>query len=184
MEDTQIIAAYFERDETAIQYTHQKYGKYCFQIAYRILLNREDSEECVNDTYLKTWQVIPPQKPNYLQMFLAKITRNEAFDRYRKNKALKRGGTEMELVLDELSECIGKSTTEEFIRHKQLSESIHQFLSQLPKRERNVFIRRYFYVESTEEIAEMYNLKPSHVYVLLSRTRNKLKEHLLKEGYI
>ena len=184
MEDEKIVALYWTRDENAIFYTHQKYGRYCYQIAYHILSDREDSEECINDTYLKTWNVIPPTKVQCLQMFLAKITRNLAFDKYRRSKAEKRGGHEISLVLDELSECIGESSTEKEIHQRQLNEAMNHFVKQLPTRERSVFIRRYFYTESIEEIAAKYELKKNHVYVLLSRSREKLKAYLQKEGYL
>lgn len=185
MNDQEIIELYNARDMRAIEETSTKYGTYCYTISMRIVNDHEDAEECVNDTWLRTWDVIPPQRPNVLRQFLAKITRNLSFDRYRANQAKKRGSGEMDAVLDELEECIagGTDPAEEVVAG-ELAGSMNAFVGALPKRDGDIFIRRYYYVESTEEIARRYHMKESNVLTILSRTRKKLKSHLLKEGYM
>ena len=185
MEDSRIIELYWQREPDAIAETERKYGAYCFTVAQHILRSREDSKECVNDTWLRAWNVIPPSRPNVLQMFLAKITRNIAFNRWEAQTAKKRGGCETDLVLSELSECIaGSSDVESEIEAQELSECIRLFVRALPDREGNVFVRRYFFNESSEEIGKRYGLTRNNVTVILSRTRKKLRKHLQKEGYI
>lgn len=184
MEDNQIIELYWKRDENAIEETAQKYGAYCFAIANNILNNQEDSEECVNDTWLRAWNAIPPQKPENLKLFLAKITRNLSFNRVETQNAKKRGNGELSLVLDELSECLAShSNVEDTYLAKELSESMRRFVRKLPEREGNVFVRRYFFMEPVAVIAKNYRLTENHVMVILSRTRKKLKKYLVKEGY-
>lgn len=184
MEDSRIVALYWQRDPDAIKETENKYGAYCFSIADNILHSKEDAEECVNDTWFKTWDAIPPQRPNKLQLFLARITRNLSFNRYKARTAEKRGGGEISLVLDELAECVaGNATVEQAYAAKELSECIRLFVRALPERDGNVFVRRYFFTESVSEIAKKYALTENHVMVILSRTRKKLKTHLMKEGF-
>lgn len=184
MEDRQIIELYWQRDEAAIGETDAKYGVYCFSVAQNILTNREDAEECVSDTWLRAWNTMPPQRPSYLRLFLAAITRNLSFDRYRARSAAKRGGGEVESALEELEECVpGSADPAAEVEAQELAESVNRFLRGLPQRDCDIFLRRYFYVEPPAEIAERYQLKKSHVLVLLSRTRQKLKDHLTKEGY-
>ncbi len=184
MDDRKIVALYLSRDESAIEQTSQKYGSYCLSIAQRILGSRQDAEECVNDTWLRTWNSIPPKTPTLLKEFLAKITRNLAFDRYRRQSAQKRGGSAVELALEELEACLpANNTPEAEYRGEELKQCIQAFLRALPERDCNVFLRRYFYTESTEEIAKRYHLKPDHVRLILSRTRKKLKNHLEKEDF-
>ena len=184
MEDSQIVELYWRKDADAISETAGKYGAYCFAIAENILHNAEDSEECVNDTWLHAWNAIPPQRPDTLRMFLAKITRNLAFNRFRARNARKRGGGEMALVLDELGECLGGADAEAAYEAKELRQCIRRFVRALPERERNVLVRRYFFAESAADIAKRYGLRENNVMVILSRTRRKLKAHLLKEGYL
>ena len=184
MSDEEIIALYFARDEEALARTDAKYGTYCFTLANSILPNREDAEETVSDTYLKAWQTIPPKKPTVLRMFLAKITRNLAFDRWRRLTAQKRGGGELPLVLEELEECVG--TGEDVgaaLEAKELTKTIAAFLNTLPQQEQNIFLRRYFFVEDAGAIASRYGLRRDAVNQSLSRTRKKLKVHLIQEGY-
>lgn len=182
MTDDEIIALYQRRDESAIQATSDSYGPYCHSIADRILGSQEDAEECVNDTWLRAWNTIPPQRPNCLRMFLAKITRNLAFDAFKRGRAGKRGGGELLLALDELEECVSDgSDVESAVITEELRRGVDRFLRELPRRERDVFLRRYFFVESTGEIAERYGLRPDHVLVILSRTRKKLRSYLEKE---
>lgn len=184
MEDEKIIDLFFAREERAVAETDKKYGAYCFTIAHSILKSDQDAEEIVSDTYLHTWNVIPPQRPVVLKLFLAKITRNLAFTRWRSNCAAKRGGGEMELVLDELMECISDSRSiDDRLALKELAASIRHFLDTIPQRDQNIFLRRYFYVEETTAIAQKYGMKPATVQKNLSRTRAKLKDYLQKEGY-
>lgn len=184
MEDTQIINLYRQRDPDAVSETANKYGTYCFAISDNILHNAEDAEECVNDTWLHAWNAIPPQRPAVLRMFLAKITRNLSFDLFNARKAEKRGGGEIDLVLDELGECIGGGTdTEAEYEAKELRQCIQRFVRMLPKRDGNVLVRRYFFAEPVADIARRYGLSENNVTVILSRTRKKLKAHLLREGY-
>jgi len=185
LEDHQIIDLYWHRSPDAIDQTAGKYGAYCFAIAENILHSPEDSEECVNDTWLHAWNAIPPQRPNVLRLFLAKLTRGLAFDRYRAQKAKKRGGGEMALVLDELAECLsGGTSVEEAYEGQELGQCIRRFVRELPQRDGNVFVRRYFFTEPVAVIAKRYGLTENYVMVLLSRTRKKLKAHLQKEGYL
>ena len=149
MDDRQIIELYNERSETAISETADKYGKYCYYIAYHILYNEQDSEECVNDTYLRTWQAIPPQCPNKLSAFLGRITRNLALNRYRYYMKEKRGYGQTSLVLDELQECVpatGSTEPEQVVEDKLLSEVLNRFLHELPTEKRMMFLRRYWYL--------------------------------------
>lgn len=185
MEDSQIIELYLQRNSDAIWRTEGKYGAYCMTIAERILHNREDSEECVNDTWLRAWNSIPPLIPDKLKMFLAKITRNIAINRLQAETAAKRGGGEQALALSELEECVaGSQNIEKEFESKQLDECVRVFVRELPEKEGNVFVRRYFFTESASEIAERYGMTANHVMVVLSRVRKKLRAHLKKEGFL
>lgn len=184
MNDEQILDLYFARDEQALVETDRKYGGYCFTLANSILHNDQDAEETVSDTYLKAWNAIPPKRPGIFKMFLAKITRNLAFSRWRAYSAEKRGGGEMELVLEELEGCLAApGGVEDAMNAKELARTIRAFLDTLPEREQDIFLRRYFFVEESETIARRYGMKPATVLRTLSRTRMKLKRYLLKEGY-
>ena len=184
MEDAQIIDLYFARNEQAIQETDRKYGAYCFSLAKAILENRNDAEEAVNDTYFKAWNVIPPNRPSVFKLFLAKITRNLSFSRWRSLNAEKRGGGEMPLVLEELESCIAAPTgVEDVVNAKELARTIRSFLDTISPREQDIFLRRYFFVEESDAIALRYGMKPAAVLRSLSRTRAKLKQYLIREGY-
>ena len=184
MNDNQIIVLYQQKNADAIAESNRKYGAYCFSVADNILHSNEDAEECVNDTWLRAWNAIPPHNPHNLKLFLAKITRNLAFNRFQAQTAKKRGGTEISLVLDELSECIAVgATVETTYEAQELEQILRAFVYTLPMRDRNVFVRRYFFTEAAALIAQRYNLTENHVLVILSRTRKKLKLHLIKEGY-
>lgn len=184
MEDEAILNLYFARDEQAVVETDRKYGAYCYALANSILNDPQDAEETVSDTYWKTWSAIPPQRPTVFKMFLAKITRNLAFSRWRKYSAVKRGGGELELVLEELESCIAAPDgVEDALNARELAKSIRAFLNTLPAREQDIFLRRYFFVEESDGIAKRYGMKPATVLRSLSRTRTKLKAHLNKEGY-
>lgn len=185
MEDNGIIDLYFRRDESAIRETDTKYGHYCFTVAWNILFDREDSQECVNDTYRKTWELIPPEKPKLLKFFLAKITRGFALNLLRTKTRMKRGGNQYEAALEELEYCLSASSDpEKELNTRMLAQEVNRFLGQLKEKDRNVFIRRYFYLEKGSLIAERYGLSESNVNVILNRTRNRLKEHLRKEGWL
>ena len=185
MLDQEIIALYFARNERAIEETGKKYGAYCYTVAHRILSAHEDAEECVNDTYFRVWNAIPPERPNVFRLFLAKITRNLAINRYDMLHTQKRGSGEVAVVLDELEECIaGQGSPEQEVIAGELGESIDRFVRDLPERDGNIFIRRYFFTEPVEEIAKRYGLSPGNVSVILHRTRGKLQKYLAKEGYL
>ncbi|WP_434311730.1 RNA polymerase sigma factor [Hominifimenecus sp. rT4P-3] len=184
MEDDQIVKLYWMREENAIQETNAKYGAYCFSIANHILSNVQDSEECVNDTWMRAWNSMPPKRPDRLRLFLARITRNLSFDCYKAKTAKKRGEGEIAAALEELGDCISSPfDVEGETLARELAECVNRFLHTLPPRECDVFLQRYFYVESVAEIGEFYDLKPGNVLTILSRTRKKLKEYLEKEGY-
>ena len=184
MSDEEIIALYFARDEQALAQTDAKYGSYCFALANAILPCREDAEEAVNDTYWKAWQTMPPKRPSVLRMFLAKITRNLAFSRWRNLTAQKRGGGELPLVLEELEECVGTDEdAEAALEAKELSKAIAAFLDTLSRQEQNIFLRRYFFLEDAQTIAQRHGLRRDAVNQSLSRTRKKLRAHLIQEGY-
>ena len=184
MEDTAIIDLYWKRDERAIEETDRKYGNYLYTVADNILSNREDSEECVSDTWLRAWNAMPPQRPSILRAFLAKITRNLAFDRYRSRSAAKRGnGT----VLDELAECADTSghwDAAEAYEAKELGEAIGKFARQLPDKEARLFVRRYFFSEAIPDIARRYQMTENNVTVSLSRIRKKLRNYLTEGGFM
>lgn len=184
MNDEQIIELYWQRNEKAIQASNTKYGSYCRTIAYNILGHSEDADECVNDTWLRAWNSMPPQRPARLRMFLAKIIRNLSINKFKSKRAKKRGGGEIEIVLDELEECLAdKSHVESAYQAKELGESINQFVRTLSERDGNIFVRRYFFTESVADISERCRMTPNNVMVVLSRTRQKLKTHLEREGY-
>lgn len=185
MDDKKIIELYFERSEQAISETAKKYGRYCHYIAFQILHNEEDSEECVNDTYFRAWNAIPPKRPERLRTFLGKITRNLSLNKWEKQTAQKRGSGQTEQVLEELMECIpADNNVEKVIEDKYILEILNDFLDKLPADKRKLFVRRYFYLSSIKEIAKDYGLSESKVTVTLFRTRKMLKEVLEKEGVI
>lgn len=183
MEDKYIVELYWSRDERAIEETKKKYNGYCHSIAYNILCNSEDAEECVNDTYLGAWNSIPPHKPELLSTFLGKITRNLSLKKWRGKTADKRGGGEVALTLDELQECIPASNNiQEALEVKELAELIDTFLRSIPDDERRVFICRYWHMDSIADIGEQFGYGQSKVKMMLSRTRKKLQDKLVKEG--
>jgi len=185
MDDRQIIALYNERSEAALSETEKKYGRYCRTIAYNILNNEEDSEECVNDTWLKAWEAIPPRCPDSLAAFLGEITRNLALNLYKHKNREKRGGGQTMLVLEELAECVpGTDSTQEAVNEALLAEVLNGFLAELPTEKRKIFMRRYWYLSSVREIAEEYGLSESKVKMTLLRLRSKLKTVLEKEGIL
>lgn len=184
MEDSQIIALYWQREENAILETQSKYGKFLHKIAFSVLNSVEDSEEAVNDTYLRTWKAIPSDRPEIFPSYLAKIVRRLSIDIYRKLTAAKRGKSIYLLSLAELSDCVtdGKDPENE-TEMQLLSDAITAFLENQPVNNRNIFVKRYFFSESIKEISDTMGLSVNNVKTILSRTRTKLKEYLIKEGY-
>lgn len=185
MEDSRIVALYWERDQEAIRATAEKYGRYCHTIANHILANREDADECVNDTYLIAWNGIPPHKPGILSTFLGKITRRVSLNKWRDKNRDKRGAGEVPLALDELSECVPSHfNTEYLVEQKELTQYINQFLSTLPVPERDLFVSRYWFFADIREISIKFQYSESKTKSMLFRTRNKLRRYLEKEGLI
>lgn len=185
VEDHQIIELYWQRSETAIQETQYKYGPYCRAIAQRILSSAEDSEECVNDTYLSAWNTIPPHRPIPLSAFLGRITRNLALNRYKRDHTQMRTPDQVPLVLDELHECIpAPGSTDRLIDELVLTDLLNRFLGELSKENRMIFMRRYWYLTPVYRIAADFSISESKVKISLYRSRRKLKELLQKEGYM
>ena len=182
MDDKELIGLYFSRNEQAIEETERKYGPYCRAIAYHILENQDDSRECVNDTYLRVWNAIPPEKPTSFRAFIGKITRNLALGRYRADRAKKRGGGRLEVALEELREAAVCLPPDEAIYETELVKLIDAFLEDLAPQARVYFVRRYWYLNSVKEIAAAYHVSVSAVKMSLLRSRNALKARLEKEG--
>lgn len=184
MDDKSIVELYLKRDESAIDKTQQKYHHYLIKIAYNILSDTEDSEESVNETYLATWNSIPPHKPDVLSTYLGKITRRISIDIFRKRNRTKRQGAQYALSLAELEECIpDNNTPEQALDNSLLSNAINLFLRTLPENTRNVFIGRYYYLDSVKEVARYCGISEAKTKTILYRTRCKLKEYLTKEGF-
>lgn len=184
MDDNKIIELFFSRSESAITETANKYGRYLRQIAFNILRSREDSEECTNDTYMKAWNVIPPQRPDYLKAFLGRITRNTALGLYEKYTAAKRSADRTAAALDELADCIPDTAQNpaKISEDNEIKACLNDFLAGLPEETRKIFVRRYWYMSSVHEIAAAYHFSESKVKMSLKRTRDRLKEFLRGEG--
>jgi RNA polymerase sigma-70 factor (ECF subfamily) len=182
MEDKKIIELYFARNESAIAETDRKYGGYCHRIALNLLHIREDAEECVNDTYLATWNRVPPENPRSLSAFLGRILRNIAISRFRRDHARKRFDG-MELLLSELEDCIpSSSNVESTIEENELSEIISDWLEALPINDRALFIRRYYHGESIKALAKISGNDPTRLSSRLFILRKKLKQVLEEKG--
>lgn len=184
MEDEKIVELYLRRDETAIDRTAEKYGARLRSLAYGIVMDQQTAEECENDTYLSAWNSIPPHAPKYyFYAFLARITRNLSLSRCRENHRLKRSA-HMEELSREMEQCI--PTPDDLqcrLDEMALKQAINGFLDTLQEQKRNVFIRRYWYLDSIEDISKRYGISISKVKTMLFRSRNALREHLIKEGY-
>ena len=184
MEDNDIIQLYFDRDEKAIAETSGKYGSYCSSIARNILKNREDADECVNDTYLRAWNVIPPNRPVMFRAFLGKITRNISFNLYKKMNADKRGNGQIAVVLEELAECVSGGTEPyQELDKSELMKAINAFLESLPQEKRIMFVCRYWYSDSVADIAKRCDMSENSVSVNLNRLRKRLRSYLLERGF-
>lgn len=185
MEDSRIVELYWARSEDAIVHTADKYGKYCYSIAYHILADGRDADETVNDTYLGAWNAMPPHRPSVLSTFLGKIARRISIDRWNARRADKRGKGEIPLALDELAEVLASpDTPEQAVSAAELTRSIDRFLASLPETERDMFVCRYWSLAPIAEICAKSGSGESRVKSMLSRTRKKLKAHLEKEGLI
>lgn len=184
MEDNDIIQLFFDRDEQALAETSAKYGNYCSSIARNILKNLEDAEECVNDTYLKVWNVIPPTRPTIFKAFIGRITRNISFNLYKKTNADKRGNGQIALILDELAECVSNGPDPyQKIEKDELLKNINSFLEKLPQDKRIMFVRRYWYSDSVTDIAKRCGVSENSVSVSLNRLRKRLHNYLIERGF-
>ena len=183
MTDNEIIELYWNRNEAAITATADTYGNYCYSIAYNILYNNEDAEECVNDTWMNAWKSIPPNRPNRLSTYLGRITRNLSLNRYKLLTTQKRGKGQVALALAELEESVPSQTDMDQIADEMvLVSAIETFLREQSRTERNIFVGRYWYLYSIRDLARAYRMSESKVASLLYRMRMKLKLHLEKEG--
>ena len=181
--DDTIVNMYWERNETAIKETDKKYGKYLYTISYNVLHDRLDCEECINDTYLTTWNRIPPTRPNMFQRFLSKITRDISVDKYRKTHTLRCIPSELVVSLDELDDCISCMTHDhEAETVEKISGVLNSYLRELTERDRFIFVCRYYYSDTVAYIAKMTGVSDKTVYRELLRIRNGLRERLTKEG--
>ncbi len=185
MEDKDIVKLFLERDEKAIGYAEQKYGTYCRSISRSIVGTNEDANECLNDTFLRAWNSIPPAKPENLKAYLAKIIRNLSLDLYDSKNAQKRGNGEMPVIYDELSECIAsEESVIEKLEASALTTAINDFLSKQKPELRKLFVKRYWYAQSVKEIAQSENASESYVKMSLHRLRKKLSDFLSKESWL
>ena len=181
MHDLNIIELYFARDERAIKETDAKYGKLCFNIAYNILHNHEDCEECVNDTYLGVWNAIPPTRPSSLSAFISRITRNLSLARLASQSRQKRS-CEALISIDELAEVLPDTSIAQDVSDESIGALISKFLQSEKEDARNVFIHKYYFFDSVADIAAQFHFTQSKVKNMLYHTRTRLKEYLIKEG--
>ena len=182
MEDAEIVRLYWDRDEQAITESDTKYGPLCRSIALRVLESPEDGEECVSDTWLRAWNAMPPQRPTRLGAFLGKITRNLALNRWRRDHAEKRFGSEIDLALEELEDCVSGESLEEEAQRREVIRALNGFLRSLAKRDRDLFLRRYWGMETLENLAKAEGMSRSALHRKLGKLRESLREYLRKEG--
>lgn len=180
MDDEKIIGLYWQRDQQAIGESREKYGAYCGTIAENILHSKEDTEECLNDTWARAWESIPPERPRRLGVFLGRLCRNLAIDKWRHQRSGKQGGGQTALCLEELSECIGEE--QQIEDRLALREALNAFLRAQTEKNRKIFLLRYWYMLPVAEVARRCGMSEGAVKMQLSRLRNKLKESLDKEG--
>lgn len=184
MKDERIVELFFDRSEEALKETEKKYGRYLYKIASGILNNKSDSEESVSDTYLAAWNSIPPQRPQKLSAYLGKLTRRISIDILRRKTSQKRGGTQYELSLNELEDCVkSTSTFEEDMENKELGAALSSFLRTLSKENRCLFVERYFFCNSLKDSAKKLGISEAKAKSSLYRTRLLLRDYLIKEGF-
>lgn len=184
MEDQRIIEALYERSEDAIRLLDEQFGKLCKRIAFRVLNNEQDAEECVNDTFLAVWNKIPPENPKPLSSYICKICKNIAIKRYHANTAKKRD-SHYDLVLEELEECLtGCESVEGELIAKELAQAVNDFLSKLTKTDRIIFMKRYWFLETISGIADDMGKSKNYIAVHLYRSRKKLNIYLKTKGLI
>ncbi|MBQ5841374.1 MAG: sigma-70 family RNA polymerase sigma factor [Clostridia bacterium] len=181
MEDARIIDLYFARDEAAIAETGRRYGRYLTTVARNILRNEQEAEECVNDTYLRAWEAIPPHRPARLAAFLGKITRRLALDRYASLTAQKRGGGQTEELLEEWKDCLPQTDGRRYADDLALKDAFNRFLRSLPADKRRLFVRRYWYAAPISALARELGQKESSIKMQLMRLRQQLRDFLEKE---
>ena len=183
MDDQEIIARFFARDEEGLTAARARYEPYCAAVARNLLTDPRDQEECLSDTWLRAWNAIPPQRPRSLGAFLAKITRNLAINRLRDGNAQRRGGGQVPLALEELGECLpAPGRPEDHLEERETADLISRFLREQPQLDRVLFLRRYWYLDSVAALAERFSMNENTVKSRLHRTRLRLKEVLLREG--
>ncbi len=182
LDDSKIIELFYERSEQAIIELSKKYGSICTKVAGNILKDRRDAEECVNDAYLGAWNTIPPRHPSPLLSYVCRIVRNLAINRYHANTALKRNSI-YDIALDELENCFPASTSvEEEFYANEVARIIDRFLETLNPESRIMFVRRYWYADSITDLAKLFHTSNHNISVRLSRTREKLRKYLIREG--
>lgn len=182
MDDREIIKLFFERSEQAITELSNKYGTVCSKIAFNILNSTQDAEECVNDAYLGVWNTVPPQDPSPLLSYVCRIVRNLSIKKYRANTAAKRNSI-YDVALDELENCFPSSVSaDDEFNASETARIINEFLESLDKENRIIFVRRYWYSDSITDIAKQFGRNEHNISVRLSRIREKLRKHLIKEG--
>ncbi len=185
LNDEKIIEMFFKRDENAISAVEEKYGAYCRAVARSILKNEQDAEEIAYDTWYKAWEKIPPERPSNLAGYLAKIAKNLSLNRYEKNHSAKRGSGQVPLIFEELTEVLSKAeSVEKTVEQREITAALNKFLAKLPSKKRSIFVLRYWYCLSISEIAAKTGDRENTVTVTLLRLRNKLYQHLQKEGLI
>ena len=184
MDDSKIVSLYWDRNEQAITESEEKYGEYCYRIAFYILNEKNDADESVNDTWLAAWNSMPPHRPSVLKTFLGKLTRRISINKWNNNTAQKRGGGRMEEALSELAECLpDKSSPENEAETELLKDILSDFVRSLKPMERKLFMGKYWHLYSIEQLANAYGFTQSKVKSMLLRTRKKLKQRLTEEGF-
>jgi RNA polymerase sigma-70 factor (ECF subfamily) len=182
LEDKKIVDLFFERSEQGIAELSEKYGPLLNRIAENILGSRQDAEECVNDTYLAVWNTVPPKRPDPLVSYVCRIVRNLALKKYHANTAKKRNST-YDVALEEIADCFpAAASVEEALEAKETAALINAFLETLDEAGRVLFVRRWWYSESIEALAALFQTSRHNVSVRLSRIRKALKKYLEKEG--
>lgn len=182
MEDMQLVTLFWARDESAIRETDRKYGPYCFQISINILTSREDAEECVSDTWLRAWDTMPPERPRSLRAYLGRIVRNLSISVYRRRHAQKRFAG-IETLLSELGDCVPiYGATEQAAEAHQITEAINDWLASLDRRDRILFVRRYWYGDPARDLARAAGMTQGQLSGKMHRLREQLRLHLEQEG--